>query len=53
LLKAGEFLMELKTVEPIPLYISRSLTKNRIFPSSFSKSKLAYWDYIHKSEGAS
>jgi hypothetical protein len=53
LLQAGEFLMELKTCEPIPLYISRGLTKNRIFPSSFSKSKLAYRDYINKRRGAS
>jgi hypothetical protein len=52
LLKAAECLMELKTVEPIPLYISRCLTKNRIFPSSFSKSKLAYLDFINRHEGA-
>jgi hypothetical protein len=46
LLKANKCLMELKTIEPIPLYVSRCLTKSRIFPVSFSKSKLAYLNFI-------
>jgi hypothetical protein len=47
LLKADECLMELKTVEPIPLYVSNCLTKNKIFPASFSKSKLAYLGFTN------
>jgi hypothetical protein len=45
LLKPNEYLMELKTVEPIPLSVCECLTKNRIFPVSFSKSKSAYRDF--------
>jgi hypothetical protein len=52
LLGANEYLMELKTVEPIPLYINDCLTKNKIFPVSFSKSKLAYLDFIRRNKGA-
>jgi hypothetical protein len=52
LFKTNEYLLELKTIEPIPLYLSNCLTKNRIFPSSLSKSKLAYMDFITRSKGA-
>jgi hypothetical protein len=52
LLNPNECLMELKTVEPIPFFISSNLTKNRIFPTSFSKSKLAYLDSVNGDEGA-
>jgi hypothetical protein len=52
LLKTDECLMELKTVKPIPLSITNCLTKNRIFPVSFSKSKLAYLDFFNRCKGA-
>jgi hypothetical protein len=51
LLRTNECLMELKTIEPIPLYVSAWLTKNKIFPASFSKSKLAYRDFMNRYKG--
>jgi SPX domain protein involved in polyphosphate accumulation len=52
LLKTNECLMELKTVEPIPLSVCAWLTQNKIFPTSFSKSKLAYRDFMSRYKGA-
>ncbi|MDR3091098.1 MAG: polyphosphate polymerase domain-containing protein [Clostridiales bacterium] len=37
LLGAGEWLMEIKTAESIPLWLSSLLAENKAYPSSFSK----------------
>lgn len=42
LLEKNQTLMEIKTAGGIPLWMSRALTRNRLFKTSFSKYGLAY-----------
>lgn len=46
LIKESEYLMELKIPESIPLWLSRALSENSIFPVSFSKYGTYYTRYI-------
>ncbi len=50
ILPDGELVMEIKTAGAMPLWLSRILDRERIFPSSFSKYANSYRDYIYKGE---
>ncbi len=47
LLDEGRVLMELKTSGAIPLWLTKVLTENRIFKTSFSKYGMAYTDMVN------
>ncbi len=42
LIRSGEHLLEIKTEGAMPLWLSRALDENGIFPTSFSKYGTAY-----------
>ena len=44
ILKEGEWLMEIKVAEGMPMYLARRLSELKIFPTSFSKYGRAYTD---------
>ncbi len=46
ILREGLVLMEIKTSGSIPLWLTRTLTENRIFKTSFSKYGTAYADMV-------
>lgn len=48
LLKEGEYVMELKVANAIPLWLSKILNGLKIFPSSYSKYGNAYKSYVSK-----
>lgn len=50
LLKAGETLMEIKTSSGIPLWMTRSLTRQKIYKTSFSKYGTAYQKIVFTHE---
>ena len=47
-LPQGKILMEIKTLDSIPLWMAGILSENGIYPISFSKFGTCYTDYIHK-----
>ncbi len=47
----GFVLMEVKTSEALPLWLTKTLTKNKIFKTSFSKYGTAYTDIINNING--
>ncbi len=47
LLDEGKVLMEIKTSGAIPLWLTKTLTENRIFKTSFSKYGTAYADMVN------
>jgi hypothetical protein len=51
ILDDNQVLMEIKTTGAIPLWLTRSLGENKIFPLSFSKFGVCYVRYISKWHG--
>ncbi|MBQ0110772.1 MAG: VTC domain-containing protein, partial [Oscillospiraceae bacterium] len=45
ILHDGNYLMEIKTATAIPVYLSKMLSEQKIYPRSFSKVGTAYNDY--------
>ena len=46
MLKEGQYLMEIKVAESMPMPIAKKLSELGIFPTSFSKYGTAYTDMI-------
>lgn len=51
LLEEGQTLMEIKTSGGIPLWMSRALTRNHLYKTSFSKYGFAYQRMLAKQQG--
>jgi SPX domain protein involved in polyphosphate accumulation len=51
ILDSNQMLMEIKTTSAIPLWLTCVLSKNNIFPVSFSKFGVCYIRYISKLQG--
>ncbi len=51
ILADGMVLMEIKTSGAIPLWLTKALSENKIFKTSFSKYGTAYADIINKNKG--
>jgi SPX domain protein involved in polyphosphate accumulation len=51
ILDSNQMLMEIKTEDAIPLWLTWALSENNIFPISFSKFGVCYARYISKSQG--
>jgi SPX domain protein involved in polyphosphate accumulation len=48
ILNQNQMIMEIKTLGAIPLWLTQVLSKNNIFPGSFSKVGICYAEYIFK-----
>jgi hypothetical protein len=46
ILPQGTALMEVKALGGLPLWLTRTLSENGVFPASFSKYGVCYTDYI-------
>jgi SPX domain protein involved in polyphosphate accumulation len=51
IIEQNQMLMEIKTEDAIPLWLTRTLSENNIFPVSFSKFGVCYARYISKLQG--
>jgi SPX domain protein involved in polyphosphate accumulation len=51
IIEQNQMLMEIKTTGAIPLWLTRALSENNIFPVSFSKFGVCYIRYISKLQG--
>ena len=51
IIEQNQMLMEIKTADAIPLWLTSVLSENNIFPVSFSKFGVCYARYISKSQG--
>jgi hypothetical protein len=50
ILDQNQMVMEIKTTDAMPLWLTQALSKNNIFPTAFSKFGLCYTGHIYKSQ---